>query len=68
MPALSVIDLAMFLLETRERPFSVGPLVVLAPPKGFRGNFADKLVRQMLRRPLGEPFSYRLRTPHLGLP
>lgn len=68
MPALSVIDLAMFLLETRERPFSVGPLVVLAPPRGFRGNFADKLVRQMLRRPLGEPFSYRLRTPRLGLP
>ena len=27
MPAFSVIDLAMFLLETRERPFNIGPLV-----------------------------------------
>ena len=31
MPALSVIDLAMFLLETEERPFNVGPLAILAP-------------------------------------
>lgn len=26
MPALSVIDLAMFLLETPERPYNIGPL------------------------------------------
>ena len=60
MPALSVIDLAMFALETRERPFNIGPLIVLAPPAGFRGNFADKLVARMLKRPLGPPFNYRL--------
>ena len=29
MPKLSVIDLAMFLLETPERPFNIGPLVLL---------------------------------------
>ena len=60
MPALSVIDLAMFALETRERPFNIGPLIVLAPPAGFRGNFADKLVARMLKRPIGPPFNYRL--------
>lgn len=53
MPALSVIDLAMFVLETKERPFNVGPLAVLSPPKHFRGNFADKLVARISRRPLG---------------
>ncbi len=68
MPALSVIDLAMFLLETDERPFNVGPLAVLSPPKGLRGNFGDKLVARMLRRPLGAPFNYRLHTPALGIP
>jgi diacylglycerol O-acyltransferase / wax synthase len=68
MPALSVIDLAMFLLETDERPFNVGPLAVLSPPKGLRGNFADKLVARMLRRPLGTPFNLRLHTPTLGVP
>jgi diacylglycerol O-acyltransferase / wax synthase len=68
MPALSVIDLAMFLLETNERPYNIGPLAVLAPPKGFRGGFADKLVERMLRRPMGPPFNYRLQTPRLGLP
>ena len=68
MPALSVIDVAMFVLETDERPFNIGPLVVLDPPPGFRGNFADKLVARMLKRPLGRPFSYRLKTPLVGLP
>jgi len=68
MPALSVIDLAMFALETRERPFNIGPLIVLAPPAGFRGNFADKLVARMLKRPLGPPFNYRLVVAPMGLP
>jgi len=36
MPALSVIDLAMFLLETDERPFNVGTLALLSPPKPRR--------------------------------
>ena len=68
MPALSVIDLAMFALETRERPFNIGPLIVLAPPAGFRGNFADKLVARMLKRPLGPPFNYRLAVATMGVP
>jgi WS/DGAT/MGAT family acyltransferase len=68
MPSLSVIDLAMFSLETAERPFNIGPLVVLAPPANHRGNFADKLVQKMLHRPLGEPFNYRLVTPTVGVP
>ena len=29
MPALSVIDLAMFLLETPERPYNIGPLAII---------------------------------------
>jgi diacylglycerol O-acyltransferase len=68
MPSLSVIDLAMFALETAQRPFNIGPLVVLRPPAKHRGNFADKLVDRMLRRPLGAPFNYRLVTPATGLP
>ncbi|MBK8361809.1 MAG: hypothetical protein IPL15_23800 [Comamonadaceae bacterium] len=52
MPALSVIDLAMFLLETPERPYNIGPLAIIAPPANFRGNFADKLLERMLKRPV----------------
>lgn len=68
MPALSVIDLAMFLLETKERPLNVGPLAIFSPPKGFRGNFANKLSDRMLERPIGAPFNYCLRTSALGVP
>ncbi len=60
MPKLSVIDLAMFLLETRERPFNVGPLVLLRPPKGQPKRFADRLLKRMLEHPPGPPFNYRL--------
>jgi diacylglycerol O-acyltransferase / wax synthase len=67
MPALSVIDLAMFLLETPERPYNIGPLAIIAPPANFRGNFADKLLERMLKRPVGAPFNYRLRNSALGL-
>ncbi len=68
MPKLSAIDLAMFLLETDKRPFNIGPLVVLTPPPGTRGNFADKLTARMLARPVGAPFNYRLRIPPVGIP
>ncbi|MEJ8849658.1 wax ester/triacylglycerol synthase domain-containing protein [Variovorax rhizosphaerae] len=68
MPALSVIDLAMFLLETPERPFNIGPLVVLDPPARGRADFADRLMARMLERPAGAPFNYRLRTPPLAMP
>jgi WS/DGAT/MGAT family acyltransferase len=60
MPALSAMDLAMFMLESPERPFSIGPLVLLRPPKGFKGSFADALTARMLERPVGPPFNYRL--------
>ncbi|MDM0113692.1 wax ester/triacylglycerol synthase family O-acyltransferase [Variovorax sp. J22R133] len=68
MTALSVIDLAMFLLETPERPFNIGPLVVLDPPARGRKTFADRLMAAMLKRPAGLPFSYKLRTTSIALP
>jgi WS/DGAT/MGAT family acyltransferase len=61
MPRLSPVDQAFFLLETHDRPMSIGLLVVLAPPPGTRGSFADRLVRTMLECPPGPPFSYRVR-------
>jgi len=68
MPKLSVLDLAMFALETRERPINIGPLVVLAPPAGAPADFAGKLLARMLKRPVGAPFNLCLRQPLLGLP
>lgn len=68
MPSLSVIDLAMFMLETPERPFNIGPLAMLVPPAGFKGNFADKLTARMLKRPVGEPWNQRFVAPRLGVP
>ncbi|MEJ8859727.1 wax ester/triacylglycerol synthase domain-containing protein [Variovorax robiniae] len=68
MPGLSIIDLAMFLLETPERPFNIGPLILLDPPARARATFADRLVAAMLRRTPGAPFNYRLRAPLLGVP
>ena len=61
MPRLSPVDQAFFLLETHDRPMSIGLLVVLAPPPGTRGHFADRLVRTMLKCPPGPPFSYRVK-------
>jgi WS/DGAT/MGAT family acyltransferase len=61
MPRLSTVDQAFFLLETAERPMNIGALFVIVPPKGSRGSFADRLVRTMLKRPVGPPFSYRLK-------
>ena len=60
MPALSALDLAMFMLESPERPFNIGPLLLLRPPAGFKGSFADRLAARMLERPAGAPFNYRL--------
>jgi WS/DGAT/MGAT family acyltransferase len=61
MPRLSPVDQAFFLLETHDRPMCIGLLVVLKPPPGTRGNFADRLVRTMLKCPPGPPFSYRVK-------
>jgi diacylglycerol O-acyltransferase len=60
MPRLSAVDQAFLLLETPERPMNIGALFVLAPPTGFRGDFAARLIRTMLKCPVGPPFSYRL--------
>jgi WS/DGAT/MGAT family acyltransferase len=60
MPRLSPVDQAFFLLETHDRPMNIGGLFVLAPPPGKRGDFAGHLLRAMLKRPVGPPFSYRL--------
>ncbi|HMO46002.1 MAG TPA: wax ester/triacylglycerol synthase family O-acyltransferase [Rubrivivax sp.] len=68
MPALSPLDLAMFLLESPERPFNIGPLVLLRPPADFKGSFADKLLARMLQRPAGAPFDYRLQMSLLRAP
>jgi WS/DGAT/MGAT family acyltransferase len=68
MARLSSVDQAFFLLETRDRPMSIGALFVVAPPRGARGDFAGRLVRTMLKRPVGPPFNYRLRPgPFKGL-
>jgi diacylglycerol O-acyltransferase len=68
MPALSTIDLAMFMLESRERPFNIGPLILLRPPKGYRGNFANRLYDKLLERPVGAPFNYKLKLSLTSLP
>jgi WS/DGAT/MGAT family acyltransferase len=58
----------MFILESPDRHFNVGPLVVLDPPARARAGFADRLCARLLERPAGPPFTYRLRTPALGVP
>jgi len=68
MPALSVLDLAMFVLESRERHFNVGPLIVIDPPEKQRAKFADRLLVRMMKRPVGPPFNYKLHAPLLGVP
>ncbi len=67
MPQLSVIDLAMFLLETPARPFNIGPLVLLRPPKGAR-RFADRLLERMLKHEAGPPFNHRLQLSLTRMP
>jgi len=65
----SPVDMAFFLLETEQRPMNIGLLSVLAPPRGARGRFADRLVARMLQCPVGPPFNYRYRShPTTGLP
>ena len=69
MAMLSPVDMAFFLLETAQRPMNIGALITLAPPPGARGRFADRLVKAMLRCPVGPPFNYRYRkSPTTGLP
>ena len=69
--ALSMLDLAMFVLESAERMANIGPLAILKPPAGRRssGQFADWLMERMQKKPVGEPFDYVYRGPGLrGLP
>jgi diacylglycerol O-acyltransferase / wax synthase len=69
--ALSALDLAFFVLESRERMSNVGPLAILRPPARARGGaaFADRLLRAMKAQPVSAPFNLRYRPPGLhGLP
>ena len=67
MPKLSAVDLAFFLLETDARPMNVGSLTVLVPPAGTQRTFADRIVKAMLKRPVGPPFSHRLKRGPLAI-
>lgn len=69
--ALSVLDMAFFMLETRERMSNVGPLAILRPPARTRSAkaFADRLMKQMKAHAVGAPFNLRYRPAGLkGLP
>ena len=69
--SLSALDLAFFVLESRERMSNVGPLAILKPPPRTRspGAFADRLLRAMKKRPVGAPFNRMYRAPGLqGMP
>ena len=69
--SLSALDLAFFVLESRERMSNVGPLAVLRPPPRTRspGAYAERLLRAMKKRPVGAPFDRIYRPPGLkGLP
>jgi diacylglycerol O-acyltransferase len=68
MQKLSALDLAMFVLESAERPFGVGPLIVLRPPKGAGKGFADRLVERMLVHKPRPPFNMRLALSLTQLP
>lgn len=68
MPALTVLDMAMFALESKKRPFGVGPLIVLKPKPAERRGFADRLVERMLEHPVKAPFDYRLKVSATALP
>jgi WS/DGAT/MGAT family acyltransferase len=61
MHKLSAVDQAFFMLETAERPMSIGVLFVLLPPRGQRGKLADQVIQWMLTRRPGPPFNGRLR-------
>jgi len=64
---LSMLDLAMFALESAERMANVGPLAILKPPAGYKGSshFADWLMDRMQKKPVCEPFDYVYRPPGL---
>lgn len=63
--ALSLLDAAFFLLESDERMSNVGPLMILRPNAGARGAraFADRLLREIVKRPLAPPFNMVYRGP-----
>lgn len=69
--SLSPLDMAFFVLETRQRMSNVGPLGILKPPRGTRNvaRYADRLLAQMRERPVGAPFNLRYVAAGLkGLP
>ena len=63
---LSILDLAFFALESKDRPMNVGPLIVLNPPQRRSARpFADVLHERMMKRPVGAPFNLKLTPPSL---
>jgi WS/DGAT/MGAT family acyltransferase len=69
--SLSLLDAAFFLLESDERMSNVGPLMILRPPAGTRSAraFADRLLRELAKRPVAAPFDMVYQPPGLqGLP
>ncbi len=69
--SLSLLDAAFFVLESDERMSNVGPLMILRPPPGSRSAraFADRLVRELKKRPVASPFDMVYQPPGLhGMP
>lgn len=65
--ALSILDMAFFMLETAERMSNIGPLAILKPPAGSANGskFADSLMDKMKQQPVGEPFNFIYSGPSL---
>src|SRR4051812_33292943 len=60
MTHLSPMDRAFFMLETEQRPMSIGLVLVLAPAGRQEGKFADRIIDRMLQCPVGPPFRSRV--------
>ncbi|MGH6622528.1 MAG: wax ester/triacylglycerol synthase domain-containing protein, partial [Burkholderiaceae bacterium] len=56
---MSLLDLSWFLLESEAIPVHGGFLYVFSPPAGAKPDYADKLFKAMLKRPVGAPFNLR---------
>ena len=55
------------MLESKERMSNIGPLALLKVPQGAGGakRFADWLMREMKKRPVGAPFNLRYQPPSM---
>jgi diacylglycerol O-acyltransferase len=69
MKKFEALDLMFFLLEKPTKPMHMTILEVFDPPRGYRGNFVDRVVSAYRKGRVGEPFNLRpsllsLRGPH----